>query len=194
MKYLIIALLLSVGAAESFAQGTWRLAKDEKGIKVYVGDVPNSDYHAFRAVMTVKTTEREVLNVLGDVNTYPEWFAFTASAKLLQRTEQEQSFFMETDYPWPFANECMNYSMTFQRMENKAMKITIMGTNDKVNCAYSLKKASGYILLETESGGTTITYYFHSEPSQKIPPPLINPMIYMMPFQTFVALQKKLLP
>jgi hypothetical protein len=194
MKYLIISMILGVGMVESAMQETWKLAKEERGIKVYVAETPNSDYYAFKSVMTVKTTEQEILNILKDVNTYPEWFAFTASAKLLQRTEQEQFFAMETDYPWPFSNECMNYSMAFQRMENNKLKISIVGTNEKVNCAYSLKKANGYILLEPDGEGTKITYYFHSEPSQKIPPVLINPLIYMMPFQTFVALQKKLLP
>lgn len=194
MKYLIVSMMLSIGMISVFAQETWTLVKDEQGIRVYVAETPKSDYYAFRAVMTVKTSEHEILKILKNVNKYPEWFAFTESATLMQQTEHELFFVMEIDYPWPFSNECMNYSMVFQRTENKSMRINIVGTNDKVECPYSLKKASGYILLESESEGTKITYYFHSEPSQKIPPQLINPLIYMMPFRTFTALQKKLLP
>jgi hypothetical protein len=192
MKCLIMGLMLIAGIAKSFGQEKWKLAKNEQGIKVYVGEIPNSDYFAFKAVMSVKSTENQVLKILKDVNKYIEWFAFTESVKLIKQSENEQFFEMETDYPWPFANECMNYLMTLQKAENKTTKISITGTNDKVNCNYSLKKAGGYILLEPDNGDIRIVYYFHSEPSQKIPARLINPMLYKMPFQTFIALKKKL--
>ena len=192
MKYSIMGLMLVTGILKSFGQQTWKLVKNEQGIKVYVGEAPNSSYFAFKALMSVKATEGEVLKVLKDVNKYPDWFAFTESVELIEQTKTEQFFSMETDYPWPFSNECMNYSMVFQRTEDKSMKISIMGTNGKANCKYSLKKASGYILLEPEKADIRITYCFHSEPSQNIPARLVNPMIYRMPFQTFIALKKKL--
>jgi hypothetical protein len=193
MKYLVMGIMLFVGILKSFGQPTWELVKNEQGIKVYVGKVPDSDYFAFKAIMSVKTTENKILQILKDVSKYPEWFAFTESVKLINQAENEQSFAMETDYPWPFSNECMNYSMVFQRIENNILKINIIGTSDKGNCKYSLKKASGYILLESDKEDVKITYYFHSEPSQNIPKQLINSMIYKMPFQTFTALKKKLL-
>ncbi len=193
MKYFIIGLLLVLGTLKSFSQQKWNLAKNEQGIKVYVGEIPNSDYYAFKAVMSVKTNENKILKTFKDVNKYIEWFAFTESVTLIKQAEDEQFFTMETDYPWPFSNECMYYSMAFEGTENKNMKIIITGTNDKVNCKYSLKKAAGYILLEPDNGDIKITYYFHTEPSQNIPSRLINPRIYRMPFETFTALRKKLL-
>jgi hypothetical protein len=190
MKYLILGLLLIAGTVKSFGQEKWKLVKNEQGIKVYVSEIPSSEYFAFKAVMSVKSTENKILKILKDVNKYIEWFAFTESVKLIKQTENEQFFEMETDYPWPYANECMNYLMTLQKTDNKTTKISITGTKDKVNCHYSLKKASGYILLEPDNGDIKITYYFHSEPSQNIPAWLINPMLYRMPLQTFIALKK----
>jgi hypothetical protein len=192
MKYIILGLMLITGIVKSFGQEKWKLAKNEQGIEVYVSKIPNSDYFAFKAVMSVKSTENQILKILKDVNRYSEWFAFTETVKLIKQSENEQFFEMETDYPWPFANECMNYLMTLQKIDNKITKISITGTNARVNCNYSLKKASGYILLEPDNGDIKIIYYFHSEPSQNIPARLINPMLYRMPFQTFIALKKKL--
>lgn len=194
MKKLIIGLLMAVSLSNSFGQQEWKLVKNEQGIRIYIGETPNSDYFAFKAVMSIKSTENEILKILKDVNKYVEWFAFTESARLIKQTENEQIFSMETDYPWPFSNECMNYSMTFERTTHKNTRINITGKSDKVNCKYSLKKAGGYILLEPDKENIRITYFFHSEPSQNIPPLLINPVIYKMPFQTFIALKKKLLP
>jgi hypothetical protein len=194
MKYLLIVVFIVIEISHSSGQQTWKLAKKDQGIEVFVGAVPNSEYFAFKAIMSLKTTENEILKILKDVHKYPEWFAYTASTKLLKQLENEQYFLMETDYPWPFSNECMNYTMTFQRNENKSIKINIKGTKDEGNCKYWLKKASGYLLLEPNNEEIKITYYFHSEPSQNISTRLINPLIYRMPNQTFIALKKKLVP
>nr|WP_255722968.1 START domain-containing protein [Flavihumibacter fluminis] len=83
--------------------------------------------------------------------------------------------------------------MKFDAKQDNKRIITIAGSNSAKSCKYTLKKASGYILLEEKGGNTTITYYFHSEPSQKIPTWLINPRIHEMPFQTFVALRRIIL-
>lgn len=190
MKYTLILIMLLTCLGKSFCQDNWKLAKNDQGIKVYVGEIINSEFFAFKAVMSVKSTEQQILKILKDVNMYNKWFAFTESVKLIKQSDNHQLFEMETYYPWPFANECMKYSMDFERTENESLKIVITGSRENVNCKYSLKKASGYILLESENGGTKITYYFHSEPSQKIPTTLINSMIYKMPFRTFISLKK----
>lgn len=92
-----MGLMLIAGIAKSFGQEKWKLAKNEQGIKVYVGEIPNSDYFAFKAVMSVKSTENQVLKILKDVNKYIEWFAFTESVKLIKQSENEQFFEMETE-------------------------------------------------------------------------------------------------
>jgi hypothetical protein len=192
MKIAIYLIFTFFCITNSHAQDKWELAKNKDGISVYVSQISGSDYYAFKAVMTVKSTEAEIIEILRDVSNYTEWFAFTASAKLIQQTTNEQTFFMETDYPWPFTNECMNYNMEFVKEQGKNQKIVITETDKKVDCKFSLKKASGYILLEPNKGYTRITYYFHSEPSQNIPSWLINPRIHEMPFQTFTSLKAQL--
>ncbi|MEZ0611662.1 hypothetical protein ACAW74_24340 [Fibrella sp. WM1] len=192
MRALVSILLVVISIEKSNAQDVWKLVKDEGGIEVYVGKLATSDYVAFKAVMSLKTTKTAIVNVLKEVAKYPEWFAFTASTRLISQPDNEQSFFMETDYPWPFSNECMNYKMSFEKFQDDNLKVAITAIDGTMKCKYSLKKASGYILLKTENERIRITYYFHSEPSQHIPPWLINPKIHEMPFQTFKALQKRL--
>jgi hypothetical protein len=192
MKILVFLIVISVGITKVYSQKAWQLAKDKEGIKVYVSKVSFSDYFAFKAVMSVRASEMEVEKILKDIDNYPKWFAFTASAKLIKQTTNEQQFFMEIDYPWPYSNECMNYTMNFVKIQGNKQEITIIGTNKNTNCEYSLKRANGYILLEPDNENTKITYYFHSEPSQNIPTWLINPRIHEMPFQTFISLRKKL--
>lgn len=192
MKKIIFLTLLSICISSSYAQETWRLAKNKNKIKVYVSEIDGSNYYAFKAMMSVKASKAQIITILKEVHKYPEWFAFTASAQLISKGTNEQVFFMETDYPWPYSNECMNYSMKFLKSQDDNLKVTITGTNKRTNCAYSLKKAKGYILLEPDKEYTQISYYLHCEPSQNILTWLINPNIHEMPYQTFVALKKKL--
>mgnify|MGYP000379912974 CR=1 FL=1 len=192
MKTILFLIIISVSIPQIHQSETWELAKNKKGIKVYVSQIQNSAYYAFKAIMSVKATEAEILKILKEVNKYSEWFAFTASAKLISKKTDEQDFFMKTDYPWPFSNECMHYNMKFVKTPNNKQKIIISGINKSTNCKYSLKKADGYILLEPNGAYTKISYYLHSEPSQNIPTWLINPNIHEMPYQTFVSLRNKL--
>ena len=192
MKTIIILILIAVSIINISAQEKWELAKNKNGIKVYVSKISGSNYYAFKAVMSVKATETEIVKVFRDVGKYPEWFAFTASTKLICRTTNGQTFFMETDYPWPYSNEGMNYNMKFLKIKGNQQKITIIGSNKNTNCKYSLKKANGYILLKPDEDNVEVSYYFHSESSQNIPAWLINPMIHEMPYQTFVSLKKRL--
>jgi hypothetical protein len=192
MRVILLVLFVAISITESKAQEKWQIAKDKDGIKVYVSEVPNSNYYAFKAIMSVRTTESKIVDIFKDADKYSDWFAFTASTKLMSQTENEQMVFIETDYPWPFSNECMNYKMVYEKLKGNKLKISIAGMNTPVICDYSLKKASGYILLEPENGNIKITYYFHSEPSQRIRAWLINPRIHEMPFQTFKELRKKL--
>ena len=193
MQYLIVGLFLFLSHLPSYGQQKWKLAKSDQGIEVFTTEVVNSKYVAFKAIMSIKTTEQEVLKILKDLPKYPEWLAYTASVRDIQQTERDQTFVMETDYPWPYSNECMKYSMIFQRYDNQVLKVNISGTQGRVGCTHTIKKAEGYILLEPERDQIRITYYFHSEPSQNIPAFLLNSSIHKMPYQTLVTLKKKLI-
>ncbi len=192
MKVTVLLMLLSFGIFNSQLQEKWKLTKNDNGIKVYVSKVPDSNYYAFKAIMFVKAEEIEIIQLLKDVNQYPEWFAYTSSTKLINRKNDEQEFFMETDYPWPYSNECMNYKMQFLKPQDNKQKIVITELRKSTNCKHALKNANGYILLEKGKEDIKITYYFHSEPSQNIPAWLINPRIHEMPYQTFISMREKL--
>ena len=170
----------------------WNLVRDENGITVYTRKIPDSEYYAFKAEMTVSATDSAIFEILWDISQYPEWFAYTASAESIEQSLDEQIFSMETDYPWPYSNECMNYQMNVEHKQNGSKKISITESNKPVECKKSLNKSNGHIILQPHGERTKIIYSFHSEPNQKIPPWLINPRIHEMPFKTLNALKEKL--
>jgi hypothetical protein len=64
---------MATSLTKLYAQDNWELVINENGITIYVGEVANNDYYAFKAIMSVKTTEDEVVKILKDINKYTEW-------------------------------------------------------------------------------------------------------------------------
>ncbi len=118
-------------------QNDWALALNKDGIEIYVQETPGSDYYSFKAIMSVSHSEEDILNILKDVESYPDWFAYTSSVQLLYSTPEELQSIMETDFPWPYHNECKNYVMTFNKSDPGHYKILIKGTEENNDCEYS---------------------------------------------------------
>jgi len=171
IKPLIKTLLISMfvlGFQPFFAQNNWKLIKDEKNIQIYLRKEENSKYLSFKAKMNCTSSIESIFNQIKNVSNYPKWFAFTKSTTLLRQNKSGQFFYMETNYLWPYDNESMNYDMTFQKTKNSYF-ITISGSKPTIETKRTLKKVNGYILIEQLKNKSQITYYMHSEPSQKIP-------------------------
>lgn len=177
---------------------SWKLIKNSDGIQIESRKEAGSEYHSFQASIILKTNLDTILSVLKKVDQYPDWFAFTKAAFLIRQSRNEQTVFLETNFPWPYQNEFMEYRMVFLHERDGRIKVTIDGISkptDRKEGLFPLKKASGSITLyphpsETKTE-TKFVYFFHSEPRQEIPTWLINPMIHEMPFQTLLALQKR---
>lgn len=193
MRILRIILFLAV-TINAGAQDNWKIAKQQDGITIYVQKEVSSNYWSFKAVMEVNSSIEKIVQVLKKVENYIDWFAFTASAHLIKTAGNSQYVCIETDYPWPYENEYMNYLMKFERISESHLTIQIQslsGSFFTIKGIKPMKTAGGYIDLTLNNGIIKLIYYFHSEPRQKIPTWLINPGIHEMPYRTFFALRNK---
>ncbi len=203
MKFIsfVFAFCILFMTKHSYADSniSWKVVKKSDGIQIETRKETGSEYLSFRASMTLETNLESIVTELKKVDQYPDWFAFTKSAILIQQSKNEQIVLIETNFPWPYQNEYMEYHMVFLRESDGSVHVNLEGiskSNDSKQGLYPLKKAKGYIKLfplpsETKKE-TKIVYQFHSEPKQEIPTWLINPMIHEMPFQTFLGLRERL--
>ncbi len=202
MKLISIGILIFgiLVGTKSSAESTssWKLQKNSDGILIESRKEIGSEYHSFKASMILDTDLETIVKELKDVNEYPNWFAFTKSTFLIYQTKNEQIVFMETDFPWPYQNEFMEYRMVFLKETNGTIHINIVGISKSTEVKqglYPLKKAKGYIklypLLSDTKSQVKLVYFFHSEPRQEIPTWLINPMIHEMPYKTLMELRKR---
>ena len=193
-----LALLLAASIFLSLsvqAQDGWLLDKDADGILVYTKEHEASKYRSFKAVVTVRASIEDIVDVLKDADRYTDWYGYTKSSVSLTRSGNEQFNYVETNFPWPFKNRDMVYRMTVDTSDTRGTLIRLTGLPDYVpekRGIVRMSQAEGYILLEPDAGKTRVTYVFHSDPGGGVPAKLANRSISELPFTTLRGLRREL--
>jgi hypothetical protein len=180
---------------EIFSQSLWKLKKNKEGIKVFTRTENNSDFKSFKATTIVNASIEKTLKVFKKTEDYPKWYGYTKTSKLLKQENDVQYNYVETIFPWPFKNRDMVYEMTTRYLDANVVKTTLKGIPNYIQekkGIVRMVKAEGYILLESSSNKTKITYVFHSEPGDNIPAWMANNSIAKLPFKTMLGLRKTL--
>lgn len=196
---ILLTSVLCIISADIFCQSSWEIDKDKDGIKVFTRVEKGSDFKSFKAVMIVNSPISEIVKILRDVNEYTKWFGYTKTSKLIkQETDDVQYNYVETIFPWPYANRDMVYRMSVDTFVDGSVKIIIKGIPDYLpekEGLVRMKKAEGYILLkplDNLDDKIEAIYIFHSEPGYNVPSWLANRSIAELPFKTFSGLRNTL--
>jgi hypothetical protein len=175
-----------------FSQASWEVDKNKDGIVVYTRAEKNSSFKSFKAVATIDASTDEIINILKNVDSYTKWYGYTKTSKLIKQENGVQYNYVETIFPWPFANRDMVYRMSINSLPSGVVEISLNGLPDYIpekKGITRMKKAEGYLLLKPLNGKTEITYEFHSEPGDNIPTWLANNSIAELPFKTLLGLR-----
>ncbi|MGL1887424.1 MAG: START domain-containing protein [Reichenbachiella sp.] len=179
----------------SYAQNSWEIDIDKEGIIVYTKVEEGSDFKSFKAVVVVHASTDAILEVLKNTGGYTKWYGFTKTSELLKQENDAQYNYVETIFPWPYSNRDMVYRMSIAVSTPGVVKILLKGIPDYIpekKGIVRMRKAEGYILLQTMDEKTEVTYVFHSEPGDNISSWLANNSIAELPFQTLSGLRKTL--
>lgn len=172
----------------------WELAARRDGVEVFTGLKQGSGFRAFKAVTRIEASPAEVLGVFLDVERYVEWFAYTRRARVLETTADARTIYLETEFPWPFANEDMIYRMS-QTTTGQAVTVTLEGVpgdRPRVEGVQRMKSASGHIEVRSVGTLTEVTYTMHTELGGGIPHWLANQNIHELPLRTLGNLKRRL--
>ena len=189
-------LLLSVLVLiffEAFSQASWKLDKNQDGIRVYTKAKKDSEFKAFKAIVLVDASVDEIIELLKNADRYTEWYGYTKTSKLLNHENGVQYNYVETMFPWPYKNRDMVYRMSMNAGYPEEVKISLVGIPDYIpekKGIVRMKKAKGYISLQSLNDKTQVTYEFHSEPGDNVPKWLANNSIAELPFKTLFGLRE----
>jgi len=174
----------------------WKLEKNKDGIKVYTRSTEGSEILEFRAISEVNASRKRVAEVVARITDYPNWFPDCANAQVLKSISPTQrKIYYEIDLPWPASNR--DVIMVLSVDVDNAKKTTIInfdhatGGKAKKDGVVRMPSAKGFWKIVTEGTKSKVTYQFLADPGGSLPTWIINMFIVDGPYDTFVALKKK---
>lgn len=192
MAVLLSTILLFV-SLDASSQSSWEVAKKEAGIVVYTRAEKGSAFKSFKAIATLEASTDEIIDKLKDADNYSKWYGYTKTSKLIKQEDSVQYNYVETIFPWPFANRDMVYRMSINSLHSGVVEISLNGLPNYIpekKGITRMQKGDGYLLLKPLDGKTELTFEFHSEPGDNIPAWLANNSIAELPFKTLLGLRE----
>ncbi len=176
----------------------WQLGSDNDGIKVYTSIVPDSKIKALRVECDFNTTAAQLITVLLDVKTCPEWVYNTKSCVLLKQVSpSELYYYSEINIPWPAENRDFVAHLTVT--QNPETGIITM---DGPAVPGFVPQKKGIVRIDHSSGKWVITpinkhkmhvvYTLQVDPGGAIPAWLVNMFAAQGPTQSFKKLRLQL--
>lgn len=192
-----IFLLVSVLFCIPKEENEWKKRKEKSGIVVYTRTKQDSSIDEFKAIATFQNiTLVEVLDVILDVDSYPEWIPDCKHAEILFKEEKHYDIhYFTIKAPWPVKNRDAIYEMTTTLSNNqKYARVVLKPRGDYIREKRNfvrLYKGSGFWELKAKETNTVVVkYQFMANPGGKIPTWLANSSVVSNPFKTLINLKK----
>lgn len=186
-----LSLLLAIAAQAE----DWQLAKDESGIKVYLKEVPGSQYKAYRGVATIKASLAAVRVLQEDVSGSCAWIHECQEQKLLKHEAGENWVYTRFKTPWPVTPRDSILHVTTQEGSDGSLTRTLKGMPEYLpaeNGFVRVAAVEGFWKLTPKgSDAVEAVYEVHTEPGGSVPSWLANSFVVEAPFNTLQALRKR---
>lgn len=182
----------------AFAQTDWKLKNEKDGIKVYVGAVPDSKFKAIKVDCELNTTLSQLVKVLLDVKTCPEWVDHTKSCTLIKQVSpSELYYYSEINIPWPAQNrDFVAHLKVHQNPETKVVTVdgpAVDGFVPEKDGIVRVHSSKGlWILTPVKKGWVKVAYTLQTDPGGAIPAWLVNMLVASGPMKSFQALKLQL--
>ena len=197
-KVFFIFLLLVLKMSSASAQNNWKLSTEKEGIKIYTSIVPDSKIKAIKVECDLNATPSQLVALIMDVNTAPDWVYHVKSAKLIKQiSPAELYYYSEVSLPWPAANRDFVAHLTVSQDPDTKV-VTIDGP--AVAGLVPIKK--GIVRIDNSIGKWIITplgpdqvnveYSIHVDPGGALPSWLVNMFATEAPLKIFQSLKMQL--
>ncbi|WP_298901282.1 START domain-containing protein [uncultured Psychroserpens sp.] len=192
MKKSIIAFLFCLPTL-MFSQNEWTLKKDDDNIKIYTRDAANSNIKEFKAVTTIDTGSKHILDELLTAPDYYENCEPNTSYYVKKLNENQHVFYAHKDLPWPIKDRDIITLLTVNKINSKTIKLTLESLPEelpKKDKTIRVKKLMGHWLLEEVEGKTKVTQQLFLNPEGSLPSFVVNSLLIKGPYKTFKDLHK----
>lgn len=189
-------LLLHLNSA--FAQKNWKLASKKEGIQIYSAAIPDSKVNAIRVECSLIARPTQIVALLMDVESAPNWIYHTKSCKLIKRiSPSELYYYSEVSVPWPVENRDFVAHLTVnQDAKSKVVIIDGPAVSGYVPIKAGIVRIDNskgkWIITPEPNGRIHIEYTLHADPGGAIPSWMVNMFATEGPLQIFRQLKLQL--
>ncbi|CBL45461.1 Conserved hypothetical protein [gamma proteobacterium HdN1] len=179
------------------AQRTWKLVKEDGGIKVFQSPVQGSNYDDYKLETTLDATLAALVAVNSDVSYMPNWMDSMEANSLVSGDEQRYITHTKTKVPWPAKNrdaivetwieqnpQTLEVTMTFHSRDNI---VPISKDYERVNLIEGT-----WTFTPQGAGKVRVVYQNHAEAGGKIPGWIANMFGVDVPLKSMKNMIKEL--
>ncbi len=193
-----ILLLAIVFCSSVKAQTIWKFQGEKEGIKTYKADVSNSKIKAIKLETIFQAPLNQLVAVLLDIKSSPEWAYKTKSAIILKQVSPtEVYYYTELSMPWPVVNrDFVGHLIATQNPSTKIVTIDGPVVPDYVPKKKDLvrieKSVGKWVLTPINDRETKVEYSLQVDPGGGAPAWLVNLFASEGPTQSLKNLRAQL--
>ncbi|PWB35625.1 lipid-binding protein [Pseudomonas sp. SDI] len=163
----------------------WRLAHDEDGIRVYLGDVPGSKYQRFRGVATIKASVRTLMDLQENLRVACKWLYGCAAMRLLTVEGDSTWVYLTTELPWPASPRDMVIRVQTETSDDGTLirhLSAVPGLVPNTPAFIRVRQLAGeWRMRPIGDQQTEVTYQLEADPAGDIPSWLANQFVIDAP-------------
>lgn len=197
-RTLFVALMLVLKTVAVYGQCDWKLSSEREGIKIYTGGVPGSTIKAIKVEAMFNATAAQLVALIMDVNTSPDWVYHTKSSKLIKQVSaSELYYYSEVSLPWPAANrDFVAHLIVTQNPDTKVITIdgpAVAGfVPVKEGIVRIIDSKGKWIITPIGTNQIKVEYSIHVEPGGSLPSWLVNMFATEGPLKIFAGIKVQL--
>ncbi|MBD3649632.1 MAG: START domain-containing protein, partial [Pseudomonadales bacterium] len=180
--------LITLLADAGFAEESWRLDREEDGIRVYTRSVDDSRYRAFRGVVELETSLPGAVGLLDNTAACEEWLHLCKESHLIKEVDwSERYIYQISDLPFPASTRDAVFQASISQQANGDIHIDLTSYPDFIpETKYvRIRDSHGQYLLQKIGEHTTrLTWTMYIDPGGSLPAFLVNRLLTDIPFKS----------
>ena len=190
-----ILLAWAVAASATAMEADWQPAKEANGVRVATAKIAGSKFVAFRAETQIDASVDEILAVLTDHETYPEWYFNCKDTEVIEWGDAHSALVRVTiKTPFPLANrDAVNLVTVEPRTDGTLVRLVSQPERvPEVRGLVRMSVADGSWWLEPNAEGTRVTHFYNADPEARVPAWMVNRFVVDGPIKTLSNLRARL--
>lgn len=153
---------------EAAPANPWHEVREIDGVPVLARST-ESGYNEHQAEVSVCTDIPTLERFVTDTDRFPEWVAFTRSARLLDRSDEGAIYYVRSTTPWPLADRDMVYRISRVPSSGAGVELKLTGLPDyqpEEQGVTRIEAAEGEWRLIPDGTETRVSYRLYLDPGR----------------------------